>query len=195
MWIKDSSSVEDGMVDAYNTSGMRFTIILFTNIFGGISVKRPLHRMRLTIKLGNWTDNEHSLTIVFSSRSFESRIRSCKLSSDIPWRKKALITIECFHDRMHFFRGRRLVFNLFRILLPLNFFFWNNGQHGWILLCVGNNHEIFHFSSLIHFCVSHYCASDYKVLLKVRRVVLTRFAFLDPNDVNVSKFTYLRTKF
>ena len=102
---------------------MRFAIILFTNIFGGISVKRPLHRMRLTIKLGNWTDNEHSLTIVFSSRSFESRIRSCKLSSDIPWRKKALITIECFYDRVQFFRGRHLVFNLFRILLPLKLFF------------------------------------------------------------------------
>ena len=26
--FKDSSSVEDGMVDAYNTSGTRFTIIL-----------------------------------------------------------------------------------------------------------------------------------------------------------------------
>ena len=27
--VKDSSSVEDGMVDLYNTSGIRFTIILF----------------------------------------------------------------------------------------------------------------------------------------------------------------------
>ena len=27
--LKDSSSVEDGMVDVYNTSGIRFTIILF----------------------------------------------------------------------------------------------------------------------------------------------------------------------
>ena len=25
--------------------------------------------------------------------------------------------------------------------------------------------------------------------------LLARFVFLDPNDVNVSKFTYLRTKF
>ena len=27
--LKDSSSVEDGVVDAYNTSGMWFTILLF----------------------------------------------------------------------------------------------------------------------------------------------------------------------
>ena len=27
--LKDSSSVEDGMVDLYNTSGIRFKIILF----------------------------------------------------------------------------------------------------------------------------------------------------------------------
>ena len=27
--LKDSSSVKDGMVDVYNTSGIRFTIILF----------------------------------------------------------------------------------------------------------------------------------------------------------------------
>ena len=39
--FKDSISVEDGMVDAYNTYGMRVIIILF-QIFDGISVQRLL---------------------------------------------------------------------------------------------------------------------------------------------------------
>ena len=46
--FKDSSSVEDGMADAYNTSGMRFTVI-FSNIFCGISIQCPLHCVLLTI--------------------------------------------------------------------------------------------------------------------------------------------------
>ena len=47
-YFKDSSSVEDGMVDAYNTSGMQFTVI-FSNIFCGISIQCPLHCVLLTI--------------------------------------------------------------------------------------------------------------------------------------------------
>ena len=81
--FKDSFSVEDGMVDAYNISRMRFTIILFQNFWRYFNSDPNSQCVSNNLILKTSDDDGHSLNTVFSSRSLEYCIISCDCSSDI----------------------------------------------------------------------------------------------------------------
>ena len=81
--FKDFSSVEDGMADAYNTSGMQFTIILFQHLQWYFSSEAIASCAPKDLILKTSDDDGYSLNAVFSSRSLASCIISCKSSSDI----------------------------------------------------------------------------------------------------------------
>ena len=80
--FKDSISVEDGMVYAYNTSGVQFIIILFQHFLWYFSFEATASCAPKNLILKTSNDDGHSLNAVFSSRSLESCIISCKHSAD-----------------------------------------------------------------------------------------------------------------
>ena len=79
--FKNSSSVEDDMADAYNTSGMRFTIILFQYFQWYFNFEVTVSCAPNYIILKTSNEDGHFLNAVFSSRSLASCIISWQCSS------------------------------------------------------------------------------------------------------------------
>ena len=116
--FKNSSSVEDCITDAYNTSVMQFTTILFQHFWWYFSSEAILSLTPNNVFLKTFNGDGYSLNAVFSFRSLEFCIISCKHSSDIRWQKKHWLISYVSKAERSFYRRKCLVFNLPRILLP-----------------------------------------------------------------------------
>ena len=72
--FKDSISVEDSRVDAYDTYGMQFITILFQNFWWYFNSEANAWFATDNLILKASNDDEHSVSAVFSSKSLESCI-------------------------------------------------------------------------------------------------------------------------
>ena len=81
--FKDSSSVEDGMVDAYNTSSVRFKTISFQHFWWCFNSDATAQCASDDLILKTSNGDACSLNAVFNSTSLEYCIISCKRSSEI----------------------------------------------------------------------------------------------------------------
>ena len=117
--FKDSSSVEDVMVDAYNTSGMQYMIILFQHFWCYFSseVIALCTPNDLILKTSN-DEGQFLTNAVSSSRSLEFGIISWHIFRHT-LTQKTLTTNEYFCGRTQFFRRGHLVFNLYCLFLLL----------------------------------------------------------------------------
>ena len=86
--FKESSSIEDGMVDAYNTPGIRLTAILFWHFWWYFNLEAIASCVPNDLILKTSNDDGNSLNAVFIFRFLESYIILCKRSSEMRWKKR-----------------------------------------------------------------------------------------------------------